>query len=108
MLLTSVNNGTPEGIRTPDLWYRNSKTWSLRECVTGVERAVNVWRRQWILGAVAVSVAVRTERFISGWVAAAAAPNHELLISSEFALGRTGLLGNGLGTTVTSTVAEEQ
>jgi hypothetical protein len=51
--------GTPEGIRTPDLWYRNSKNWSLRECVTGVESVLSVWKRQWILGLVAVSVAVR-------------------------------------------------
>jgi integrase len=59
MFLTSVNNGTPDRIRTYDLWYRKSKIWSLRECVTGVEGALNVWRRQWILGCVAVSVAVR-------------------------------------------------
>jgi integrase len=57
-LLTSVSSGAPGGIRTPDLWYRNSKNCSLLERVTVVEGAVNVWRRHWILGLVAVSVAV--------------------------------------------------
>jgi len=69
MFLTSVNNGAPEGIRTPDLWYRNSKNWSLRECVTGVESVLSVWKRQWILGCVAVNAAVSYLQYPLGEVA---------------------------------------
>lgn len=58
-LFTSVNDGAPGGIRTPGLWYRNSNLLSLRERVTGVERLLRVRRKQWVVGLVAVSVAVR-------------------------------------------------
>jgi integrase len=67
--LTSVDNGARGGIRTPDFLFRSSKIWSLRECVTGVESALSVWRRQWVLGCVAVSVAVKRQESILGSVA---------------------------------------
>jgi len=61
LLMTPVNNGAPGGIRTPDLWYRNSINLSLLERVTVVDSAVSAWRKRWILGLVAVRVAVRNE-----------------------------------------------
>lgn len=55
----SINSGGVGGARTPDLVNVNSLGSSVRERVTVVASAVNVWRRQWLLGVVAVSLAVR-------------------------------------------------
>ena len=80
MLLTPVKNGAPGEIRTHDLWYRNSNILSLRERVTRVERALSVRRRQWILGLVAVSVAVRFPQFPLGRVALVALVESENMV----------------------------
>ena len=60
-----------------------------------MERPVNVWERQWILGAVAVSIAVRTEQFLSSSLAALSVSNRSFPISAEIILGKASLLGNG-------------
>ena len=107
-LLTSVNNGAPEGIRTPDLWYRNSRNWSVRECLTEVECALNARKRQWVLGAVAVSIAVRTEQCVWDWVPTAVVSNQTHPISPETTLGKVGLLGNGFEDAMAGTVTVER
>jgi len=64
VMLTSVDNGAPGRIRTADPLFRSSKIRSLQERVTEVERALSVWKRQWLLGFVAVSVAVRDQQSV--------------------------------------------
>lgn len=63
---TSVNTGTRGRIRTYDLWLRKPNFFSLWERVTGIEVALSMWKSLWIIGAVAVSVAVRRKDDSSG------------------------------------------
>jgi integrase len=54
------NSGGDTGTRTPDLLHAISITSSVGERATGVKRALDECRKQWLLGLVAVSAAVRT------------------------------------------------
>lgn len=57
-LLTSLISGTPGEIRTHDLWYRNSFNPGIAVRVTEVNSLLNACRRQWLVGIVAVKIAV--------------------------------------------------
>jgi len=57
-LLTSLFSGTPDRIRTYDLWYRNSSNLGVAARVTEVKSFLDVCRRQWLVGVVAVRFAV--------------------------------------------------
>jgi integrase len=58
--LTSFFSGATLGIRTPDPRFTNSNNSSVQERLTSVHLAVNARKQQWLVGVVAVNLAVRT------------------------------------------------
>jgi integrase len=58
--ITSLTSGTPDRIRTYDLWYRNSINSTLYDRATEVNRLLNDCRRQWLIGIVAVNYCRQT------------------------------------------------
>jgi integrase len=52
-------SGGARGTRTPDLLHAISVKSTVRECVQSVDSVISVLRRQWILGFVAVTIAVK-------------------------------------------------
>jgi integrase len=69
---------------------------SSSERVKGVERALNVWKRQWLVGAVVVSVVVRTQQFLAGELATGSLLAPVGLTSLVMNLGKSGLCGDGI------------
>ena len=60
-LVTSVDNGTRGGIRTPDFLFRSSTNSSVRDRLAEVNRLLDDCRKQWIVGIVAVNIAVKRQ-----------------------------------------------
>jgi integrase len=59
--LTSFTSGRSGGTRTPDTWFWSSTDSSLGDRLASVAQTVRRTRRQWILGCVAVDLAVKTD-----------------------------------------------
>lgn len=72
---------------------------------TEVKRVLSECQRQWMVGVVAVNVAVKADRFLSGWSAMVAPSNLSGTGSPEATLGKASLLASGLTGTVAGAVA---
>ena len=101
---TSFTSGRGDRTRTCDTRFWSSINSSVHDRAAEVNRVMNERRRCWLVGLVAVNLAVRTEQFHSDPPFMVAASNPGRTISSEVIHGETSLPGNGVGTNVPGTV----
>lgn len=94
--LTSSISGRGDRTRTCDTGFWSSLDTGIASRATEVKRLLNECQRQWIVGVVAVNVAVKTDQFLSAWVGAVEASSRSLSISPQTNLGKVGLFGSGL------------
>ena len=97
---TSLTFGRGDRTRTCDTRFWSSINSSVRDRATEVNRVMDERRRQWLVGLVAVNLAVRAEQFQSGSPFMVAASNPGRTISSEVIHGET----NGVETNVPGTI----